>query len=56
MRNVTLGVRWVALAAVAFFVFALVTDTATDLASVALVVVVAAVIVVSVADLVLRRR
>lgn len=56
MRNVTLGMRWLALATVVFFVFAHFTNTAAYLATVALVVVVAAVIVVAVVDLALRRR
>jgi hypothetical protein len=56
MRTVLLGTWFVALAAVAFFVFALVTGKALDIATTTLVVVVAAVIVVSGADLIARRR
>ena len=56
MRNVVLGLRWVALTTVAFFIFALFTGLAREAAVVALVIVGLAVAVVSVVDLVTRRR
>jgi hypothetical protein len=56
MQNVKLGLRWVALPTAAFFIFALLTDTALGVASVALVIVCLAVIAVAVVDLLTRRR
>ncbi len=56
MRNVKLGLRWVALPTAAFFIFALLTDRAFGVASVALVIVGLAVIAVAVVDLLARRR
>lgn len=56
MRNVVVAMRWIAVPTAAFFLFALFTDIAFGAASVALVVVGVAVIVVSVADLAARRR
>lgn len=56
MRNVKLGVRWAALAAVAFFAVAMVTGRALGLAIAFMVTMVVAVAAVAVADLVVRRR
>jgi hypothetical protein len=56
MRNVVLGMRWLAVPAAAFFLFALFTDLAVEAATVALVFVGVAVIIVSVVDLAVRRR
>ena len=56
MRNVKLGVRWAALAAVAFFVMALATDRALGVAVAFMVVTVVAVTVVAAVDLTARRR
>lgn len=56
MRNVVLGMRWIAVPAAAFFLFALFTGIALEAAMVALVFVGVAVIIVSVVDLAVRRR
>jgi hypothetical protein len=56
MRNVVLGMRWLAVPTAAFFLFALFTGIAVEAASVALILVGVAVIVVSVVDLAVRRR
>jgi hypothetical protein len=56
MRNVKLGIRIVAIATVAFFIVAFITNTATGPAAVALLVATLATILVTLIDLATRRR